>query len=104
VEGRTARIIQDLPTLTGKSFESLIRVLLTSVNSEGRLPFRFSRISGYWNRTGDIEIDVVAFSEDSGDVLWGESKLNGIRDAPARDHGCERHGGCRYQALPGVGA
>ena len=83
MEGRTARIIQDLPTLTGKSFESLVRGLLTRVNSEGRLPFRFSRIGGYWNRTGDIEIDIVAFNEDSGDVLWGECKLNGNKFSAA---------------------
>ena len=83
VESLTAKIIQDLPTLTGKSFESLVRGLLTRVNSEGRLPFRFSRIGGYWNRTGDIEIDIVAFNEDSGDVLWGECKLNGNKFSAA---------------------
>ena len=44
---------------------------------EDPLPFRFSRIGGFWNRTGDVEIDVVAMNEETKEILFGECKLNG---------------------------
>jgi AAA+ ATPase superfamily predicted ATPase len=82
-EGLTAKILKDLPTLMGKSFEALVRTLLIRKNVEDPLPFRFSRIGGFWNRTGDVEIDVVAMNEETKEILFGECKLNGNRFSSA---------------------
>ena len=84
-EGLTAKILKDLPTLMGKSFEALVRSLLIRKNVEAPplLPFRFSRIGGFWNRTGDVEIDVVAMNEETSEILFGECKINGNRFSSA---------------------
>lgn len=73
------KIANDLPTLMGRSFEELVRALLVRRNGEGVLPFRFSRIGGFWSRKGDVEIDVVAFDEKEENILFGECKLDGAR-------------------------
>ncbi len=73
----TERILRDLPTFSGKSFEELIRGLLLKRNAKGLLPFRFTKIGGFWTRKGDVEIDIVALNEDEGKILFGECKLKG---------------------------
>jgi uncharacterized protein len=78
-EGATRKIADDLPALMGRSFEELVRALLVRRNGEGLLPFRFSRIGGFWSRKGDVEIDIVAFDEKEDNVLVGECKLAGAR-------------------------
>jgi AAA+ ATPase superfamily predicted ATPase len=82
-EGLTAKILKDLPTLMGQSFEALVRSLLTRKNMQDFLPLRFSRIGGFWNRTGDVEIDIVATNEETKGILFGECKLNGNRFSAA---------------------
>lgn len=46
---------------------------------EDRLPFKFSRIGGFWSKKGDVEIDIVAISDDEEKILFGECKLKGGR-------------------------
>lgn len=77
VNGLTAKILNDLPTFMGQSFEELTRALLLKRNLDGCLPFKFTRIGGFWNRKGDVEIDIVAYNEEDGKILFGECKLNG---------------------------
>ncbi len=76
-KGLTAKILSDLPTHMGISFEELVRALLIQRNNKGILPFRFSKIGGFWTRKGDAEIDIVALDEDGGNILFGECKLKG---------------------------
>lgn len=78
VEGLTAKIEDDLPTLMGTAFEELVRTLLLKRNDGSVIPFRFSRIGGFWTRKGDVEIDIVATDEE-GRIFFGECKLNGSR-------------------------
>ena len=78
-ERLTSKIMQDLPTLQGHAFETLTRALLTARNDCSIVPFRFDKIGGYWNRTGSVEIDIVALDDAGGNILFGECKLNGNR-------------------------
>ena len=75
----TGIIERDLSTLMGTSFEDLVRALLLRRNGEGLLPFRFSRIGGFWSRKGDVEVDIVALDEKEENILIGECKLSGAR-------------------------
>jgi len=78
-KGLTTKIANDLPTLMGRSFEELIRALLLKRNKEDILPFRFSKIGGFWTRKGDVEIDVVAINEEERKIIFGECKLKGSK-------------------------
>ena len=75
----TGIIERDLSTLMGTSFEDLVRALLIRRNGEGLLPFRFSRIGGFWSRKGDVEVDIAALDEKEENILIGECKLSGAR-------------------------
>ena len=77
--GLLAKIEGDLQTLMGWSFEDLIRTLLLERNDTTVIPFRFSKIGGFWNKSGDVEIDIVAMDDETGNILIGECKLNGNR-------------------------
>lgn len=76
-KGLTAKIKDDLPTLMGRSFEELVRALFIQNNTGDIVPFRFTKIGGFWTRKNDIEIDVVALNEDEGKILFAECKLKG---------------------------
>ncbi len=76
-KGLTAKILNDLPALMGRSFEELIRALLVQRNTGDIVPFKFTKIGGFWTRKSDVEIDVVALNEEEGKVLFGECKLKG---------------------------
>jgi len=54
------------------AFEEVSAQLLAKLNSANQLPFKAARIGAWWNRTE--EIDVVALSDDSTQVLAGECK------------------------------
>ena len=77
INGLTNKILDDLSTFMGKSFEELVRELLLKRNIEGSLPFKFNKIGGFWTRKGGVEIDIAALDEDKGRILFGECKLNG---------------------------
>lgn len=76
-KGLTAKILNDLPTLMGRSFEELLRAMLIQRNKGAVIPFKFTKIGGFWTRKGDIEIDVVALNEEEGKIFFGECKLKG---------------------------
>ena len=78
-KGLTKKIIDDLSTFMGGAFEDLIKALLLRRNMEDALPFKFNRVGGFWTKKGDVEIDIVAISDDEGKVLFGECKLKGGR-------------------------
>lgn len=78
-ERLTKKIMDDLPTLMGHSFENLARHLLLARNDGSIIPFVFDKLGGYWNRTGSVEIDIVALEDRGGNILFGECKLNGER-------------------------
>lgn len=71
------KIISDLPAFMGRSFEELTRDMLIKKNNVSLLPFRFTKIGGFWTRRNDVEIDLVALNEDEGEILFGECKLKG---------------------------
>lgn len=73
------KIINDLPTFMGRSFEELTRAMLIKKNNGGLLPFKFTKIGGFWTRKNDVEIDLVALNEDEGKILFGECKLKGSK-------------------------
>ena len=76
-KGLTAKILNDLPTLMGRSFEELVRALLIQRNKGAAIPLKFTKIGGFWTRKGDVEIDMVALNEEEGKILFGECKLKG---------------------------
>jgi hypothetical protein len=78
-EGLLEKIQGDLSTFMGWSFEELIRSLLLKRNDGTVIPFRFTRIGGFWTRRGDVEIDVVACTEEGAEFFFGECKLSGKR-------------------------
>ena len=73
----TAKILDDLPSLMGRSLEELVRSLLIQRNNGDIIPFKFTRIGSSWTRKSDAEIDIVALNEEKGAILFGECKLNG---------------------------
>jgi len=75
-KGLHVKILDDLPTLMGRSFEELIRALLVQRNTVDTIPFKFTKIGGFWTRKNDVEIDIVALNEE-GNILFGECKLKG---------------------------
>lgn len=71
------KIVSDLPTFMGTGFETVIRDILTARNDGSVVPFIFDRIGGYWDRSGKVEIDVVATDDSKQHIFFGECKLNG---------------------------
>lgn len=63
----------------GRSFEELTRAMLIKKNNGGLLPFKFTKIGGFWTRKNDVEIDLVALNENEGKILFGECKLKGSK-------------------------
>ncbi len=45
---------------------------LRELNTQNKLPFAFSKIGRWWRKGS--EIDIVAFNEDSKNILFGECK------------------------------
>lgn len=77
-EGLAGKIEADFPTFMGWSFEELVRSLLLKRNDGSIVPFRFTRIGGFWTKR-DVEIDIVALDEEGNNIFFGECKLNGNR-------------------------
>ena len=75
-ERLTAKIISDLPNFMGFGFEDVVRDFLVQLNFKQKLPLRFTKIGSYWNRPGNIEVDIVAIDEEEDKVLFGECKLS----------------------------
>jgi AAA+ ATPase superfamily predicted ATPase len=77
VERLADKIEEDLSNFKGWVFEGMIREILISRNNTRVVPFVFDRISGYWDRSGKVEIDIVAIDGDNENIFFGECKLNG---------------------------
>jgi len=73
----TTKIINNLSTFMGRSFEELVRALLLQRNTGDIVPFRFTKIGGFWTRRGDVEIDIIALNEEEGKIFFSECKLKG---------------------------
>lgn len=73
----TAKILDDLSTFMGRSFEELVRALLIQKNTGDIIPFGFTKIGDFWTRRGDVEIDIIALNEEEETILFAECKLKG---------------------------
>ena len=75
------RLIPKLETLEGLAFERMIREVSEETSRTGKADFQMTdRVRGFWNRPrgggGTIEIDFVAWNEDSRSVRFGSCKRN----------------------------
>jgi AAA+ ATPase superfamily predicted ATPase len=68
---------RDFPAYSGPYLEKLFREKLA-------LSGQFNRIGRYWNRKGDVEIDIIAVNDDQKKALIGEVKINPGKFSP--DH------------------
>jgi len=59
-------------SLVGREFEKISMQFLRELNTQNKLPFAFSKIGRWWRKGS--EIDIVAFNEDSKNILFGECK------------------------------
>lgn len=69
-------VVADIRNLKGRAFEEMSREMFIELNKKGRLLFNFTKIGGFWNRRGDVEIDIVALNEKSREILFAECKLD----------------------------
>ncbi len=65
-------IKRDYPAYLGRVFENVAMETLIHASKRDRLPFKITKIGKWWHR--DKEVDVVAFNERSGDILFAEVK------------------------------
>ena len=66
------KIKPNFADFVARAFEEVSAQLLSKLNSANRLPFKAARIGAWWSRTE--EIDVVARSDDSAQILTAECK------------------------------
>jgi AAA+ ATPase superfamily predicted ATPase len=65
----------------GLAFEGIVKERLNTLNSRGQAPIAFHRIGRWWNR--QMEIDLIALSEDTGEALFVECKWTSRPIGPA---------------------
>jgi AAA+ ATPase superfamily predicted ATPase len=75
------KIEEDLSNFQGWVFEGMIREILISRNNGSIVPFKFDCISGFWDKGGKVEIDIVAVDSKE-NIFFGECKLNGNQFTP----------------------
>lgn len=63
----------DLDFYTSYAFEDVCRQYLRKLNQEGRLPFHFTKIGRWWNKTD--ELDIMALDTAKQNLLLGECKF-----------------------------
>lgn len=71
------KIFSQFNPYVGKKFEKVAEEILSHLNTDGKLPFGFNRISNFWDRTRDgqpIEIDLIAINEKEKKLLVVECK------------------------------
>lgn len=69
-------ILDDMDSYKGFVFEKIAREIVMEMNTSGRLPVQADVIGRYWNRTGQVEIDIVAADKKKRGVLFIECKMN----------------------------
>ena len=74
VDGTYQYAIQPLlDEYTSHIFESICREYLRRLNMQNKLPFRYTKIGRWWNKTD--ELDVMAVDRDKNNFLLGECKF-----------------------------
>ncbi|WP_456326337.1 ATP-binding protein [Palaeococcus sp. (in: euryarchaeotes)] len=63
---------EDFNKYLGEVFESVAKQFLIRLNTEGKLPFRFTKIGRWWDKK--VEIDLVAINSITGEVGFFEVK------------------------------
>ena len=88
--GRHDRVLtfirRDLPTLEGRTYETLIHRGIREGDERLRLPFDPDAVGRWWNRQG-VEIDVVARSGKGTEAFFGECRLSAGKVDRALLHG-----------------
>ncbi len=76
IESQLTKTSDNLKTHEGRMFEKLCRQVLQEASRKkvGFLPI--TNIGAYWNRGGDLEIDIIAINEDEKRIHFGECKRN----------------------------
>lgn len=69
-------IKRDLSSYQGLIFERLVKDLIFQASLNNRFPFVIKEIGRFWDRKGEIEIDLVAYDLDREQVFIGECKLS----------------------------
>jgi len=75
-----SKIRAEFNPYVGRIFEQVCREFLVEVNHRAGLPFHFTKIGTWWGHfredgvRKEIEIDIVALNEDTGDILFAECK------------------------------
>lgn len=75
-----SKIRAEFNPYVGRIFEQVCREFLEEVNHRAGLPFHFTKIGTWWGHfredgvRKEIEIDIVALNEDTGDILFAECK------------------------------
>lgn len=75
-----SKIRAEFNLYVGRIFEQVCREFLEEVNHRAGLPFHFTKIGNWWGHfredgvRKEIEIDIVALNEDTGDILFAECK------------------------------
>ena len=72
-ETAAKQILENLNQFTGRAFEKMIIRLFVEENP---LNISFTRLGSYWDRKGEVEIDVVAYDEMSKKAYFFEVKLD----------------------------
>ena len=65
-------IEKDLNSFIGRKFEKICEEALIEMNKQGKLPFRFKKIGGWWHK--NREIDIIAMNEETKDICLCECK------------------------------
>ncbi len=78
-EETTAHIKNELRAFVGLSFEKLAQQWVVTQARANSLPFAPNAVGGHWSRR--VQVDVVAISHQSREILlgeckWGEGKVN----------------------------
>ncbi|MBC7095430.1 ATP-binding protein [Thermococcus sp.] len=81
-DGAVEEFRQAFNQYTGLAFEEIVRQLLTELNREGRLPFKFTKIGRWWHK-GE-EIDIVALNKKEKKGLFVEVKWKELNEKEAR--------------------
>ena len=72
--------ISNLDTFSGRMLEKMaIRTMI----EENPLGIKFSRIGAYWDRKGEIEIDMMILNDETRDAYLFEAKLNKNKITPS---------------------
>ena len=74
-EGIKSEVSRTFEGFFGFSFERIAKEFLEKLNSEGKLPAKFSKVGGWWNRKGE-DIDIVLLADDAimlVECKWGKN-------------------------------